>query len=82
MLSKQIALRPENVTVLSGIQGDGIRGVVRTIMMLGHYLEMTLDTSQGLVKAYITAEEATRFSVGSEVTLRLNHIYEYEKEDA
>ena len=79
---KQIAVRPENVTVLPGIQGDGIRGVVRTIMMLGHYLEMTLDTSQGLVKAYITAEEATRFSVGSEVTLRLNHIYEYEKEDA
>ena len=54
MLSKQIAVRPENVTVLPGIQGDGIRGVVRTIMMLGHYLEMTLDTT---FAGYITERQ-------------------------
>ena len=51
---KQIAVRPENVTVLPGIQGDGIRGVVRTIMMLGHYLEMTLDTT---FAGYITERQ-------------------------
>ena len=79
---KQIAVRPENITVLPGSQDGGLHGVVRTVMMLGHYLEMTLDTDQGLVKAYITAEEAAQFSIGSEATLQLNHTYEYEKEDA
>lgn len=79
---KQIAVRPENVAVLPDPQADGLRGVVRTVMMLGHYLEMTLDTKQGLVKAYITSEEACRFSIGSEVSLQLHHTYEYDKEEA
>lgn len=75
---KQIAVRPENVTVAADTQADGLRGTVRTVMMLGHYLEMTLDTERGLVKAYITAEESARFTAGSTVTLQFHHTYEFE----
>lgn len=74
---KELAVRPESVSVISGTETDGLRGTVRTVMMLGHYLEMTLDTERGLVKAYITAEEAGQFTVGSTVTLQFHHTYEF-----
>lgn len=77
---KQLAVRPENVSVVPGAQGKGLLGTVRTVMMLGHYLEMTLDTNHGLVKAYITAEEAAQFTVGGTVTLQFNRTYEFEED--
>ena len=78
---KQLAVRPENVVLLPAAS-DGLRGTVRTVMMLGHYLEMTLDTERGLVKAYLTAEEAEKFSAGSEVGLQFSHACEYDAEEA
>ncbi len=78
---KQIAVRPEYVMVRPG--GDGeLTGVVRTIMMLGHYTEMTLDTPKGLVKAYITAEAAERFAKGDTVSLELHTTHEYRAEQS
>ena len=76
---KQLAIRPENISVRSGSGGD-IDGRVRTVMMLGHYLEMTVDTTQGVIKAYITDEEARQFGKGDEVALKFNGTFEYEKE--
>lgn len=75
---KQLAVRPESVSVVPGTQAEGLRGTVRTVMMLGHYLEMTLDTDCGLVKAYITAEESDQFTVGGTVTLQFHRTYEFE----
>ena len=77
---KRLAVRPENISVRLGSGGD-IDGHVRTVMMLGHYLEMTVDTTQGVIKAYITAEEARQFSKGDEVALKFNRTFEYENEN-
>ena len=75
---KQLAVRPESVSVVPGAQADGLRGTIRTVMMLGHYLEMTLYTDRGLVKAYITAEESDQFTVGGTVTLQFHRTYEFD----
>jgi len=73
------AVRPENVTVAHQGPGD-ITGTVRTVMMMGHYLEMTVDTDKGIVKAYLTAQQAEDFKKGDDVTLVFGKKYEYGKE--
>ena len=76
---KQIAVRPEHIAVSKGTGGI-LDGTVRTVMMLGHYLEMTLDTEKGLVKVYITSDQANQFEKGDQVTLNFDHTYSYNKE--
>ena len=76
---KQIAVRPEHISVSKGT-GGVLSGTVRTVMMLGHYLEMTLDTEKGLVKVYINSDQADEFSMGDVVSLNFAHTYEYNRE--
>ncbi len=76
---RNIAVRPENVSATHGTGGD-LDGVVRTVMMLGHYLEMTVDTPQGIIKSYITAEDEKSFKKGDEVALHFASSLEYSKE--
>jgi len=70
------AVRPENISVSHGT-GKDLDGYVRTIMMLGHYIEMTVDTDIGIVKLYITAEEAEQYKKGDPVTLTLGDYRTY-----
>ena len=49
-------------------------------MMLGHYLEMTLDTEKGLVKVYINSDQADQFEKGDQVALDFDHTYTYSGE--
>ena len=78
----ETGVRPENVTVIPGHDVEGVKGVVRTIMMLGHYQEITCDTSYGLVKANVSSEEAARFVPGQQVTLQFGKTYTFQKEEA
>ncbi len=73
---KTIAVRPENVEVIIGADG-AYTGKVRTIMMLGHYIEITVDTDHGVVKAFVTAELAARLSPGTQVALQFGGYHEY-----
>ena len=57
--NKTLAVRPENVRVRPGTGGE-LDGYVRTVMMLGHYVEMTMDTDYGIVKTFISDEESSR----------------------
>ena len=75
---KQVAVRPESIQVKKGT-GGVLDGTVRTIMMLGHYLEMNLDTDKGLVKVYINADQADTFEKGDQVALTFDRTYSYEK---
>lgn len=71
-----LAVRPEHVQVQAG-QGGEIDGYVRTIMMLGHYIEMTVDTDHGIVKAFITSEQAEQFGRGDSVAMHFGRKQEY-----
>ena len=77
----ETGVRPENVTVLPGHDAEGIKGTVRTIMMLGHYQEITCDTAYGLVKANVSSEEAARYLPGQQVTLQFGKTYTFQKEE-
>ena len=77
---KQIAVRPEHITVTKGTDKGVLHGTVRTVMMLGHYLEMTLDTEKGLVKVYINSDQADQFEKGDKVALNFDHTYTYSGE--
>lgn len=71
-----LAVRPEHVQVAAGTGGE-LDGYVRTIMMLGHYIEMTVDTDHGIVKAFITDEQAQRLGRGDPVALTFGRKQEY-----
>lgn len=73
-----LAVRPENITARAGAGGD-LDGYVRNIMMLGHYLEMTVDTDGGIVKLFVSAEEAARYKKGDEVALTFGEKREFER---
>ena len=71
-----LAVRPESIVARHGTGGD-LDGYVRNIMMLGHYLEMTVDTDGGIVKLFISAEEAALFKKGDEVALTFGEKREF-----
>jgi len=74
--NKVLAVRPEHVQVSQG-KGGELDGYVRTIMMLGHYIEMTVDTDYGIVKTFIGDEQARQYGRGDAVALRFNRRQEY-----
>lgn len=70
-----LAVRPENISIADN--GGDMDGYVRNIMMLGHYMEMTVDTDGGIVKLFISAEEADRFKKGDRVALKFGEKREF-----
>jgi putative spermidine/putrescine transport system ATP-binding protein len=61
-----IAVRPENIT-LEPAGGGQLAGKIVTIMVLGHFLEINMDTPQGTVRAFMPREFGSGHKVGDEV---------------
>ncbi len=61
-----IAVRPENLTLEAAGSGQ-LRGRITTIMVLGHFLEINMDTPQGAVRAFMPREFGGSHRVGDEV---------------
>lgn len=61
-----IAVRPENVTLEPAGRGQ-LAGRIVTVMVLGHFLEINMDTPQGPVRAFIPREYGAGHAVGEEV---------------
>jgi len=65
-----IAVRPENVTL--GSVGSGqLQGKIVTAMVLGHFLEINIDTPQGPVRAFMPREFGSGHKVGDEVGIAI-----------
>ena len=77
----ETGVRPENVTITGDTSAEGVKGTVRTIMMLGHYQEITCDTAYGLVKTNVSSEQAATFAPGQEVALQFSKTYTFKKEE-
>ena len=77
----ETGVRPENVTITADTSAEGVKGTVRTIMMLGHYQEITCDTAYGLVKTNVSSEQAATFAPGQEVVLQFSKTYSFKKEE-
>jgi putative spermidine/putrescine transport system ATP-binding protein len=77
---KILAVRPEDITVKLGNEGD-LPALVRTIMLLGHYVVMTAEDSKGeIIKCFIDRELAEQLKPGSQVSLCLGKHTVFEKE--
>ena len=61
-----IAVRPENITLVSAESGQ-LSGRIVTVMVLGHFLEINMDTPQGAVRAFMPREYGGGRKVGDEV---------------
>ena len=65
-----IAVRPEDITITEGADGS-YTGVVRTIMLLGHYVVITVQHGDDIVKCNIDRELSDRLKVGDTVSMQL-----------
>jgi putative spermidine/putrescine transport system ATP-binding protein len=61
-----IAVRPENLSLEAAGSGQ-LQGRISTIMVLGHFLEIYIDTPQGAVRAFMPREYGTAHKVGDNV---------------
>jgi putative spermidine/putrescine transport system ATP-binding protein len=65
-----IAVRPENLTLEASGAGQ-LQGRISTIMVLGHFLEINMDTPQGPVRAFMPREFGGGRKVGDEVGISI-----------
>ena len=65
---KTIAVRPEDLTVTEG-SGGQFDATVRTIMLLGHYVVITAQHGDDVIKCYINRELSERLKEGDQVSL-------------
>ena len=67
---KTIAVRPEDVTVTQSAEGE-FTGEVRTIMVLGHYVVVTVQHGDEVVKCFVDREVSERLHTGETVGLKI-----------
>jgi putative spermidine/putrescine transport system ATP-binding protein len=64
---KLSAVRPENVRVIKGFKEGNINGTIRTIMILGHYVDVNVQCGEEVIKSFIPRAELSGLYVGDEV---------------
>lgn len=68
--SKIIAVRPEDLTVSEGANGELV-GEVRTIMLLGHYVVLTVQHGDDIIKCFVDREISDRLKAGDKVSMAI-----------
>ncbi len=69
------AVRPENV-ILSK-DGDGVEGTIRTIMVLGHYAEVSIDYNDKIIKAYINKSDVAKYEPHEKISMKFAEKFIY-----
>ena len=72
---KTVAVRPEDVAITS--EQTDIHGFVRTIMILGHYVEVNVQCGDTVIKCFVDRDVSNSIQVGEPVNLKLTnqHIF-------
>ena len=73
---KTVAVRPEDVEITK--DPTDIQGTVRTIMVLGHYVEVNVQCGDVVIKCFVDREVSDHLNVGDSVNLRFlkHHVYD------
>lgn len=66
---KIIAVRPENVKLTKGYRGDGMKGNIRTMMVLGHFVEVNVESGDYVIKCFVPRELADTLTFREPVTM-------------
>lgn len=74
----QIAIRLEDIEI-SDVNPD-VKGIIKKIMMLGHYAEVTVETEFGLLKTFIEKRKLEALSVEQHVGVCIKAAKFYEKD--
>ena len=74
---KTLAVRPEDVIVTKGDVAGQKTGQVRTVMVLGHYVEVNVEADGRVIKTYVPKAEAEEFKPKDVVSLAFTRTYEY-----
>lgn len=72
-----IAVRPEDVVLTKGEVTGQIAGSVRTIMVLGHFVEVNVEVGNQVIKTYVTRSAADNIQLRDKVALSFTKICEY-----
>lgn len=67
---KTIAVRPEDVTVTQSGKGE-INGVVRTVMVLGHYVVVNVQYGDKVIKCFVDRKVSDHLKAGDTVGLKI-----------
>lgn len=68
---RTLAVRPEDITVYEGAGAGDIDATVRTIMLLGHYVVLTVQHNDDVIKCNVTRDLSERLKIGDTVSLKL-----------
>lgn len=72
---KTIAVRPEDVAI-SETEAD-VSGTIRTIMILGHYVEVNVQCGEYVIKCFVDRERSDKLTVGQQIHLSFakHHVF-------
>ena len=67
---KTIAVRPEDVNITWDEKKD-LEGEVRTIMVLGHYVQVTVQHKDNIIKCFVVRSVSDKLSIGETVGMNI-----------
>lgn len=75
-----LAVRPENI-MLNEEEGDGLPGVIKQIMVLGHYAEVTIDLNDhGIIKVFKPRDSVKDLHTRQNLKVTFSKIIAYQTE--
>lgn len=72
-----VAVRPENVALTKGEVAGQLSGNVRTIMVLGHFVEVNVEVGDQIIKTYLNRSAADEIKPKERVSLSFAKACEY-----
>lgn len=75
------AIRPEEVAVSKDKTDSDLKGIVKTIMILGHYVEAKIDVDGEIFTSFIPREQAKGLAEGDMVYLHFGRHKVFDKKD-
>lgn len=72
-----VAVRPEDV-VLESSTRSGLHGIIKQIMVLGHYAEVSVDIrDHGIIRAFVARDKVKELQHGQEISVQFSKILAY-----
>lgn len=65
------AVRPEDLSITSAETGADLRGEVLSVTVLGHFIDVRVQTEQGVLRSYATRSERIPYKTGDRVGLKI-----------
>ncbi|OOB79279.1 MAG: ABC transporter [Epulopiscium sp. Nuni2H_MBin003] len=72
-----LAVRPEDVVINADNADTSIEGIIKTIMILGHYTSISMEVGDTTVHAYVPRLKANKFSINDKVSISFIKYYTY-----